>query len=537
MTKNEIKKSLQEKYTDEFTVKVFTNFVLEFQECFSDILPTEELIQRIKKNIKGNILLKDEFENNRLDAQYTNDGHICLKKSVIPNEKYTKYLLFHEMLHAVTSVRDENGNEIMLGFSYLKNSYGKGLNEAMTEYLTQIRNKKFENNPSNLVSDYRTIVEQLKRLILIIGDKKIKECYFYNPDSLKILLNNYGMNYDEIESAFTRLCGCDYDVYAMGHNKKLQNSTNYKLHKYAEMLFENYSKAIGEVQTLNDFKRKYTIFETCEDGNFDTIIIMYLKYYNQMGKDIDYLLNKGISFSQIKETLKELKINFNSLVTSYNFSKCFLPDKNKSAIEIYKYYSKNPDQYIAFFSQNYGMIFHHFSELTEYTLTPNDNSLYDYSVYPLKGLFLQNHPEFDYSEISYRRIKDKNSKIDLIIFYPSNNVPYGYTINGEKAVQYIDDKGKQVLRFNVNEQCILNLIFSQDGQVNFQFHASNDFSEEDFKKLMENLNFESDYSYSNKEDIEYWLQENSDDELLHSKLNTISERINTRRKKSSKTLQ
>ena len=183
------------------------------------------------------------------------------------------------------------------------------------------------------------------------------------------------------------------------------------------------------------------------------------------------------------------------------------------------------------------MIFDPFSELTESTLTPNDNSLYDYSVYPLKGLFLQDHPEFDYSEISYRRIKDKNSKIDLIIFYPSNNVPYGYTINGEKAVQYIDDKGKHVLRFNVNEQCILNLIFSQDGQVNFQFHASNDFPEEDFKKLMENLNFESDYSYSNKEDIEYWLQENSDDELLHSKLNTISERINTRRKKSSKTLQ
>ena len=54
---------------------------------------------------------------------------------------------------------------------------------------------------------------------------------------------------------------------------------------------------------------------------------------------------------------------------------------------------------------------------------------------------------------------------------------------------------------------------------------------------MENLNFESDYSYSDKEEIEYWLQENSDDKLLQSKLNTISERINTRRKESSKTLQ
>lgn len=280
MTINEIEKSLQEKFNDEFTIKAFANFAFEFQECFSDILSTEELIQRIKKNVKGNIIVKDEFENKRLNGQYNKDGYICLKKSVIKNESYTKYLLFHEMLHAVTSIRDENGNEIMSGFSYIEHSYGKGLNEAMTEYLTQIRNEKFEKNSSNLISDYRTIVEQLRRLILIIGDKKIKECYFHKPMAFKDLLNETGMNYDEVESAFNGLCGQDYDVYAMGHNKKLQNNTNYKLH--------------------------------------------------------------------------------------------------------------------------------------------------------VKGLFLQDHPEFDYSEISYRRIKDKNSKIDLIIFYPSNNVPYGYTINEKK---------------------------------------------------------------------------------------------------------
>ena len=52
MTINEIEKSLQEKFNDEFTIKAFANFAFEFQECFSDILSTEELIQRIKKNVK-----------------------------------------------------------------------------------------------------------------------------------------------------------------------------------------------------------------------------------------------------------------------------------------------------------------------------------------------------------------------------------------------------------------------------------------------------------------------------------------------------
>ena len=537
MTINEIEKSLQEKFNDEFTIKAFANFAFEFQECFSDILSTEELIQRIKKNVKGNIIVKDEFENKRLDGQYNNDGYICLKKSVIENESYTKYLLFHEMLHAVTSIRDENGNEIMSGFSYIEHSYGKGLNEAMTEYLTQIRNEKFEKNSSNLISDYRTIVEQLRRLILIIGDKKIKECYFHKPMAFKDLLNETGMNYDEVESAFNGLCEQDYDVYAMGHGQKLKENSNYKLHKYAEILFENYSKAIGEVRTLEDFKRKYKVFETCVDGNFDAITTMYIPYYGQMGKDINSLLNTGIPFEKIKDTLQILKINLDTLSSAYDFSKCFVPDKNKSATEIYKYYKKNPNRYTAFFSQNYGMIFDHFSELTEYTLTPNDNTLYDYYLYPLKGLLIQDHPEIDYSEISCRRIKDENSKVDLVIFSSSNNEQYGYTTNGDKAIQYIDDKGNKILRFNVSSQYILNLIYQKDGQVNFQFQASKDFPSEKFKALMEKLNFESKYYYSDKEDIEYWLQENSSDELLQSKLNAISERINTRREEKSKTIQ
>ena len=273
------------------------------------------------------------------------------------------------------------------------------------------------------------------------------------------------------------------------------------------------------------------------DGNFDAITTMYIPYYGQMGKDINSLLNTGIPFEKIKDTLQILKINLDTLSSAYDFSKCFVPDKNKSAIEIYKYYKKNPNRYTAFFSQNYGMIFDHFSELTEYTLTPNDNTLYDYYLYPLKGLLIQDHPEIDYSEISCRRIKDENSKVDLVIFSSSNNEQYGYTTNGDKAIQYIDDKGNKILRFNVSSQYILNLIYQKDGQVNFQFQASKDFPPEKFKALMEKLNFESKYYYSDKEDIEYWLQENSSNELLQSKLNAISERINTRRKEKSKTIQ
>lgn len=112
MDKVEVEKIIKEKYNDEYTIKMFTNFVVEFQECFSDTMSTEELINRIKKNVFGNIIIIDEFDNRDLDGRYADDGHIYLKKSAVKNERYIKYLLFHEMLHAVTSIRDEKGKKL-----------------------------------------------------------------------------------------------------------------------------------------------------------------------------------------------------------------------------------------------------------------------------------------------------------------------------------------------------------------------------------------------------------------------------------------
>ena len=39
MEKNKIEEELRKKFDDAYTIKMFTNFVIEFQECFSDIVP------------------------------------------------------------------------------------------------------------------------------------------------------------------------------------------------------------------------------------------------------------------------------------------------------------------------------------------------------------------------------------------------------------------------------------------------------------------------------------------------------------------
>ncbi|MBR3613694.1 MAG: hypothetical protein IKL55_00750 [Clostridia bacterium] len=524
MNKFEIEASIKEKYNDEYTIKMFTNFVWEFQECFSDIMSTEEVIDRVKKNVFGNIRFVDEFDNKRLDGRYAEDGYIYLKKSAVENERYVKYLLFHEMLHAVTSVRDENGNEIMLGFSYLKNSLGMGLNEAMTEYLTQIRNEKFEENSADLISGYRTIVEQIRRLALIIGDKELKKSYFYSPEALKELLNNNRINYDEIELAYRNLCGKDDDVYLTGHGKRLNNNENYKLHRFSEMIFNNYTKVIGEVKSLEDLTIKYKIFQTYVDGGHDCVITMLIAYYKAMGKDVDSLLKKGVSFDEIKKSLQGLNINFNVLANMYSFSKCFVDDKNESAVKLYEFYKRNPNLYISCFSQNCGAILDYFSECD---VNPRDDKLYDAWRYPFIGQLLKDHPEIDFADVSYDFIEERNSKINMFVFSSSNGKKYAYTMNAETVTQYIDDAGNENFEVNVNDKCKCKLIFQKNAGMRYSFTATNDF---DLKEFMKNVDFRIRHNYSEKEDIEYWIKEGFDEDgSLAQKLKVINKRIEDRR--------
>ena len=524
MIKAEIEEKLKEKYDDEYTIKMFTNFVLEFQECFSEVMQPEEVIDRIKANVFGNIKIVDEFPNKNLDGRYSDDGHVYLKKTSIEDEEYVKYLLFHEMLHALTSVRDENGTEISMGFSYLKNCLGMGLNEGMTEYLTQIRNEKFCPNRSDLISGYRIIVEQIRRLILIVGDKELIKSYFYNAEELKDIFSANNIDYTEIELAFRALAGKDADANLMMNGKTLQNNENYKIHRFSETIFTNYSRAIGEVNSLEDFERKYRVFQTYKDGQYDSIGTMFLTYYKNMGQDIDELLRKRIPLDDIKKVLGTLNLNINNVAVWYNFSKTLVEDKNQSAINLYEYYCKNPQNYFGIFAQSYATIYDHFSE---YDDNPGNDRLYDDYKYAMIGRLLKEHPEIDYSEVSYDLMEEKTSKTMMYIFSSSNGKKYAYTTRGEKCKEIIEQDGSQSFEFTVNEKCKGRLIYTKDGSLRYSFKAGNDF---DMKGFMENIDFSVKQNYSDKENLEYWIQESADHDGNYSKiLNKINKRIQSRR--------
>lgn len=526
MEKNIIEEELRKKFDDEYTIKMFTNFVMEFQECFKDIIPTENVIERIKSNIFGNIKIVDKFDNEKLDGQYGNDGIIYLKKDSIKNEKYIKYLLFHEMLHAITSIRDEQGKEIMMGFSYLKNCYGMGLNEAMTEYLTQIRNEKFENDREDLISGYRTVVEQMRRMSNIFGKEKIFHYYFYEPDKFKDFINMQGMNYDEIEMAFRYLCGKDDDVCNMGNGKKLYNNANYTISRDSKMLFDNYSRALGEINTLEDFEKKYKIFQTYTDGNYDCIITMLLMYYQSIGNDINNLLKKGEKIDKIKEVLDRLHIRFDTLKNMYYVSNFFTQDKNQTAISLYDLYKKNPSFYLNVFAQNYGFIFDYFKEMDAY---PGE-SLYDAFYYPTMGILLKEHPQIDFSDVSHYKIEESKSKIHCYLFETSEHKIYGYSADGKGMHTFKDKEDNDIFEIKMNEFCTCQLIYDKNNNVRYRINSRNEF---DLENYMKDVNFAFSYTHSEKSDIEYWIQENAESyPELSTCLKRINDRIETRQGKN-----
>ena len=68
------------------------------------------------------------------------------------------------------------------------------------------------------------------------------------------------------------------------------------------------------------------------------------------------------------------------------------------------------------------------------------------------GAFLKNHPEIDFSEVSYYRIEEEKSKMKIFLFYISDTQVYGYKENGEKIEATRDEDNNSVFEMRMNEK-------------------------------------------------------------------------------------
>lgn len=165
---------------------------------------------------------KREYKQMKKDQaagiSYTQSGTIMLAK------RFDKHSLFHELMHQVTSKRNENGQEIC-GFSItnlsvngsgysIQEEIGNALNEGMTEKMTS---EVFGVQPSA----YREFILPCNILELCVGKEFLKESFF-NCD----LMGIYRQIYGEVDTqsfndflGFLRSLEFIYDNYTYAEEK------------------------------------------------------------------------------------------------------------------------------------------------------------------------------------------------------------------------------------------------------------------------------------------------------------------------------
>lgn len=490
---------------DDFTVKVLARYVEEFDMCFGKYLPSEEVIKRLKNRIKHNIEIIDEYIYGNTDGQYdVNDEKIRLHKDVLENEEYCTYLTFHELTHAITTKDLPNGK--MMGFSYIKNQYGTGLNESMTEWLTKIRNEKMKTQG---LSNYETIVEQMRHLAYIVGTEKILECFFYEPENLKKVLEEKGMNYDEVENAFYRFIGNDEDVQSLvGGHEKPKKFRNYDLYREAEVLFDNFSNALGEVDSIKDFVRKYTILGNYINPKFNLNDIMEYHYYTQINKDINILLKKEVSPQIIDQAANGLRID-NYKYNLCNKIKQELPEDSTGAAKyLYRLYCNNPNQYNDFVRTNASWLFDRFSETYQ---RPSEKCIFNIYKYVIMGKFLSEHSEYEYEEISTRKYMTTEN---LGIYYFETEDKKNYVYTSDKCpIEKIENSKFRII--------------DGDTQIELDFSENSYTTNTKSDKKVEVYNEYSEYSQLS--DLRYCLEDETLDEktkeIYRIKKDKIKEKI------------
>ena len=101
-----IEEIFKDKNFDSKTLYYINNFIEEFDEFFGKYVSRDEVIRRIKENLKENIEFVD-FERNGLLGRYIPREKKILIRSGLPEEKL-KSTFFHEMIHCITTLLNNN---------------------------------------------------------------------------------------------------------------------------------------------------------------------------------------------------------------------------------------------------------------------------------------------------------------------------------------------------------------------------------------------------------------------------------------------
>lgn len=389
------------------TINILDEYIMDFQELFSNYLSKEQLIERLTKDdrLKGGI---EYVTNDKIKTSYESDAAYSPSEKKIKlsielknkDNKYLKYVLFHELTHVVSMCK--NNNKEYTGFQENNTLINIGLNEAMTEYLTQLRNTKYDYNG---ISDYRVVMCELENIMQLIGKEKIIDCYFNCPYNIESLFEEAHMNFKDITSALDNLIGKDQTIYEVRNKYDIEHLEDINILFYKRMLYEEYSISIGSVTNEEQFKRKTKIFGQNLNKPYSLNNIDEYSTYIELLCDIEELVGQGYEEEYLLNIMYENGFLKNKVDNYIKLNPiCGVPfdehNRTEMAIELSKIYKENKDDYFKMLDDAFISVYYSFNK----EKPENNNELYDYYKYALIGNFLNEHEEYDYDEIEINKI-------------------------------------------------------------------------------------------------------------------------------------
>lgn len=260
---------------DKQILYLINNFIDEFESIFGKYLNRDEVINRIENNMNDFCFSKIE-EKNIYGKYNINEKRVIISCDV--DEKNLKEIVFHEMIHCITS-KDNN-----ISFTY-KNIFGevinaRGFTEGFAQLATVERNKKY-NKDGKFVA-YPILTEQVENFAKIIGKDDFYYMAFNCPDKISDLAKEKGLIEDEIDiqiflDAFDEILIKEKEIYK-------SKSTDGNLYK----------KIFG---FKDDFRSRLTIAK-------NEIIDFYIKTFKS--KDIYSVEELNKMFNQLNLYVEQL---------------------------------------------------------------------------------------------------------------------------------------------------------------------------------------------------------------------------------------
>ena len=153
------KEMFERKGFDQKSIEFLNNFLYEFNDLYGKYLPQEEVIQRINDYL-DEIEFVDEMPEELIDTAvgcyYSEEKKVLIKKRELEDKE--KSTFFHEMVHVLRQkIKDDAYNAVNDSFYNLGDeNYDnlsaahelnvQGIDEGFTQYLTIIRNAKYNTN-------------------------------------------------------------------------------------------------------------------------------------------------------------------------------------------------------------------------------------------------------------------------------------------------------------------------------------------------------------------------------------------------------